>query len=211
MVDLEMVDLKPARLASALLPALALAAVGLVACDGKSASGISGFSGKTPTAAGASGVAHRPASSNPGAEMVSAVPAGKGSTSLNLKFDIKSRPSVGEPVDIDVDLTPSSEFDRLQVVFRANEGLEIRSGATSPPVDKPPIDTPLHFTLTVVPRSEGIFSISAVVLSDSPDGSISRTYAIPVIAGAGIAAPDAASDAAGVSGASGADAARPAS
>jgi hypothetical protein len=194
-----MLDLKVGLWVSVVLTAALLAA-----CGEHSAALGFGFAAKTP-AAGAPAMPSTTAKSATG--MVSAVAAGKGGAGLNLKFDLKSRPGVGEPADIDFDLTPSREFDRLQVVFRSNDGLEIRSGATSPPVEKPTLNAPLHFTVTVVPRAEGIYSVSAVVLADSTDGQMSRTYAIPVIVGAGIGAPaaDSPSESPGVQGAAAGD------
>jgi hypothetical protein len=126
---------------------------------------------------------------NPDAEMVNAVPAGKPAGGYNLKFSLKERPTAGQPLEIEIAVTPAAATERIQVVFRGNDGLELRSGGSMPPVEKPDSSVPLHHTLIVVPKSEGIFSVSAVVLSESADGSVSRAYSIPVIVGAGLAEP----------------------
>jgi hypothetical protein len=173
--------------AAGALLSLSLLTAGLLACGSHSSS--AGAARAAAKAGGASAAAtSRPGAADPSAadETVSAVAAGRSNNAFHLRFDVRSHPGAGEPVDIDVVLTPMSEFDRVQVMFRGNEGIEIRSGAQMPPVEKPEIDVPLHHTLTVVPKSEGIYSISAVVLSDSSEGSVSRAYAIPLIAGAGL-------------------------
>jgi len=172
------------RVAAALL-SLALMTTGLVACGSHTASaGAARAAAKAGT--GSTTLTGGSAASASEDEMVSAVPAGRSSSGFRFKFGVRSHPGVGEPVDIDILLTPTSVFDRVQVVFRANDGLEIRSGAQIAPIEKPEIDVPLQHTLTVVPKREGIFSVTAIVLSDSSDGAVSRAYAIPLIAGDGL-------------------------
>ncbi len=179
----------------AALLSLALLTTGLVACGSNTSSA---GAARAAAKVGAGSATTHAGSGSPAAaadEMVNAVPAGRSSSGFRFKFDVRSHPRVGEPADIDIALTPTSVFDRVQVVFHANDGLEIRSGAQIAPVDKPEIDVPLQHTLTVVPKREGIFSVTAIVLSDSSDGAVSRAYAIPLIAGAGL--PEQAADPAG--------------
>ncbi len=124
------------------------------------------------------------------ANMVSAVSSGKPTENLKLKFELRSRPIVAQPVDIDLALITGQDLDRIYATFQASDGLEITAGGKTDEVDRPPVGVPIRHTVTVVPRREGIFSVSAVVLSDSSNESVTRTFAIPVIAGSGVPAPD---------------------
>jgi hypothetical protein len=54
-------------------------------------------------------------------------------------------------------------------------------------LEHPAIGTPLPHVVTVIPRGDGIFYVTAVIVSDSPTESVSRNYAIPIIAGTGLA------------------------
>ncbi|MFO7277494.1 MAG: hypothetical protein DIU56_010700 [Pseudomonadota bacterium] len=120
------------------------------------------------------------------ADMVRAVGGGASSGPVELLFDLKSRPEVGEPVDIELALTPTTELTRVEATFRAGEGLELRSGAEMPVLERPEPGVPVSHVLTIVPRRDGIFSVMAIVHADSSDAARTVTFSIPIIAGAGI-------------------------
>ena len=123
------------------------------------------------------------------ANMVSAVSSGKSTDNLQLKFELHSRPAVGQPVEIDLALIPGQDLDRIYATFQGSDGLEVTAGGKTDEVNRPPVGVPITYTITVVPRREGVFSVSAVVLADSSSESVTRTFSIPVIAGAGGSAP----------------------
>lgn len=128
--------------------------------------------------------------SDRGADMVRAVSAGgTAGGPVDLLFELKARPEVGEPVDIELALTPTIDLQRVIASFRAGEGLELRAGAEMPVLEKPETGVPVSHVLTIVPRRDGIFSVTAVVQADSSESSRTLTYTIPIIAGAGIAEP----------------------
>jgi hypothetical protein len=119
--------------------------------------------------------------------MVSAVGAGKSSATIDLKFELLGRPVVGQPVDIDFALIPGHELDRVSAVFHAADGLELTQGEKTGAIDHPEVGVAVTHTVTIVPQRDGIFYLTAVVLADSPTDSLTRTFSIPVIAGAGLA------------------------
>jgi len=118
------------------------------------------------------------------ANMVSAVGAGKPYTDIELKFDLRSRPIVGEPVDIDLALIPTQDFDRVSATFQAVEGIELTKGGRAPEFAHPPAGVPLSHTLTVIPQRDGVFYVSVVVLADTGSNTVTRNFSIPIIAGA---------------------------
>jgi hypothetical protein len=144
-----------------------------------------GSSEPDPNAAAASGKAKgaRPAGR---ADMVAAVSASKTPGAVDVKFALSARPVVGQPVEIRLALTPVIELDRLYARFDASEGLDLVKGAETEHLDRPAVNTEVAHTVTVTPKSDGIFYVTAIVLSDSPTDSVSRVYSIPIIAGAGI-------------------------
>jgi hypothetical protein len=156
---------------------------------------VAAFSGCSSSEHAPAGAAHagRPAvnrasgTSGPAlANMVSAVSAGKSSATIDLKFELRGRPVVGQPVDIDFALTPGHELDRMSAVFHAADGLELTQGEKTGSIDHPEVGVPVSHTVTIVPQRDGIFYLTAVVLADSPTDSLTRTFSIPVIAGAGL-------------------------
>jgi hypothetical protein len=125
-------------------------------------------------------------------DMVAAVSSGKSHGPVDLKFALSERPRVGQPLDIQLAVIPSIELERLLARFQASEGLELVNGAEVGPLQRLAAGVALSHTITVVPKSDGIFYITATVLADSATDSVSRSFSIPLIAGSGLPAPDSA-------------------
>ena len=119
-------------------------------------------------------------------DMVAAPSPGKTAGAVALKFAVTKKPEVGTPVDIRLALIPTPGLERVVASFQASDGLELRSGAKTPTFEKPEAGTSIDHTLTVVPSSDGIFYVTAVVVSDSEQTSVARTFTIPLIAGEGL-------------------------
>jgi len=120
--------------------------------------------------------------------MVSAVRSGKSSGDIELKFDLRGRPVVGESVDIDLALIPGTELDRVYAIFQAGDGLQLTKGGKTAEIAHPPVEVPISHTLTIVPQRDGVFYVSAVVLADSPTESVTRSFSIPLVVGDGTSA-----------------------
>ena len=149
-------------------------------------------SGNGPGAGKAKNQSHRkaePAVNGLSSGMVAAVaPPGAGPSSLQVKFELQGRPDVAQPVDVDVVIVPVfGTVDRISGKFTAEDGLEIVSGQDLPVADRPVEGTPIHYSLKVLPKRDGIFTLTAVLTVDAAGQSTTQTFAIPVIAGAGLA------------------------
>jgi hypothetical protein len=131
-------------------------------------------------ALGAAGKAHKV-----DADMVAAVGNGRASVPVQVRFALRQRPEVGKPVELDVELTPSAPVDRIITSFHADDGLTLRDGAAAQQTDRPELGVPLSRALTIVARRDGIFYVDANVVADAGPDSSSRTFTIPIIAGAG--------------------------
>jgi hypothetical protein len=117
-------------------------------------------------------------------DLVSAVNINGTSSSLfTLKFKVETRPTVTTPLDIKILMIPApgADITHLQMLFQTSDGLQLQSGRT---VDLTDLSggAPVEREVTVVPQKTGVFSLSATVLVDTATESISRTYAIPLIA-----------------------------
>ena len=167
-----------ARLAAMAMVAMAAVVLGGCGSSG-SDSGTGGASASTKT--GTKG----PKATRP--DMVAAVSSSKSPGAVEVRFTIPERPIVGQPLDIQLSLTPSIELERLVAHFQVPEGLQLVSGAETAHYDRPALGTEISHTVTVVPKADGIYNITAVVLTDSDKESIARMFSIPLIAGAGLA------------------------
>lgn len=154
-------------------------------------------SGQDPGAqAAAANQAHKKATQaanglSPG--MVAAVtPPGAGPGAVQVKFELQGRPDVAQPVDVDVVILPVlGNVDRISGKFNADDGLDLVNGQDLPVADRPVEGTPIHHSVTVLPKREGIFTLTAVLTVEVAGRSTSETYSIPVIADAGLPGPPA--------------------
>lgn len=140
------------------------------------------------------------------AGMVSAVSSSKPTNDLQLKFELRNRPVVGQPVDVDLALIPGQDLERIYTTFQGSDGLDVTVGAKTDEIKRPPVGVPITYAITIVPQREGVFSVSAAVLADSSGSSVTRTFSVPVIAVSGMSpsamadAPSAGSGSGGVRG-----------
>lgn len=167
-------------LAAVLRMALGACALAVLAACGSS---------KTPespvTHQKAAQAAGRESGSASHADLVAAVSSGKEGVPVQVQFELRQRPEVGRPAELDVEITPTAPLGRLLTSFHAEDGLTIQDGGAAKESDRPEPGVPLSQTLTIVPQRDGIFYVSTTVLVDSGAESVARTFTIPVIAGAG--------------------------
>jgi hypothetical protein len=122
----------------------------------------------------------------PPSDMVAAVADTKGgSARVSVRFDLRHRPQVAQPLDLDLVILPSAGLDRVSGKVEAGDGLELVSGADIPPADRPAEDVPISHSIRVVPRREGVLTLSAIVSSESGGVPSSQTFSVPLIAIAG--------------------------
>ncbi len=115
--------------------------------------------------------------------MVSAVSGGKQGELLDLKFELKSRPQVGEPLTIDIALIPRVSSEQLSATFIANEGLTVRASETPADYRNVQRESMYRQELIVVPKENGVYFLNAVVMIRTEAGDLTRTFSIPVLVG----------------------------
>ena len=130
------------------------------------------------------------------ANMVAAVADPKGlALPVQVKFVLKERPNVGQPLDIEIGILPvSGSVDRLSATIEGDDGLDVLSGNQIAPIDRPPEGVLIHQTVKVMPKHDGIFTLSTRLTLDSAGQSLVQTYSLPVITDARASAPGATPD-----------------
>jgi hypothetical protein len=125
-------------------------------------------------------------------DMVGALGDGKpGAARVSVRFDLKARPQVAQPLDLNIVILPSAGLDRVYGKVEADDGLELVSGADIAPIERPAEDVPISHSIRLVPQREGLLTLRAVISADSGGQPASQTFSIPLIAGAGAAGPQA--------------------
>ena len=135
---------------------------------------------------------HKPVpTSKPGEEalsdMVAAVSSSKAGPPVELKFSLPTRPEVGQVMDVDVAIVPRAPVpDSVSVSFQVVDGIDIVEGAQLGSVGSLVDGTPVRHVVKILPKRDGIFALTAVVSFGASNQDTSRTFSIPVIAGAGL-------------------------
>jgi len=131
-------------------------------------------------------------------DMVAAVSAGKGGPPVALKFELRSSPQAGQPLDLDVAVLPDAQsIARINGSFRGSDGLDLVDGGELEAVDKPAPGAVIRHVVRVLPKQDGIYTVTAAVSVDLASDSITRTFTIPIIVGQGVPELTANSDVAG--------------
>ncbi len=107
----------------------------------------------------------------------------KPGAAVAMWFDIKDRPAAGSPLVIDLAFVPQAATEHLRATFIATDGLSVQPG--SAPLEYRNVEAGgvYRHTLTVVPREDGAYYVSAIVLMETPNGPEARTFSIPVMVG----------------------------
>jgi hypothetical protein len=149
-------------------------------------------SGNTPAAAGAAAppVVHKAARPADGRSrnMVNAVPETKeGPNPVQVKFQLRQRPDVSQPLDIDLVIVPvSGTVDRIAGKVEVEDGMELIDGGEIAAADRPVEGVDIPHAVKVLPKRDGIFTLTAVLSVDAAGQTIRQSFSIPVIAGAGM-------------------------
>jgi hypothetical protein len=116
--------------------------------------------------------------------MVSAVASNKPSAlPLQVKFELRDRPGIGQPVDVDLAIVPmSASVDRVSGKVEGEDGLDLIEGGEIAASDRPVEGVPIRHSIKVLPRREGIFTVRAVLTVDASGVSTTESYSLPVIA-----------------------------
>ncbi len=169
------------HLATSLVLLLALGAFG---CGSKEDAGAAA---KAAKAAPVKKVASPADSLSP--NLVGGVVTGKGGAGLlQVKFELAGRPVVGEPVDVDMVALPQADtIEQFSGTIQGDDGLDIVSGETIAPAEKPAYGVPVHHSFKLLAKREGIFTLSATMAIASGGQSLNPVYSFPIIAGNGLA------------------------
>jgi hypothetical protein len=140
-----------------------------------------------PGSEGASNPSANAADSGP-TDLVSAVSGGRDEGPESLKFQVARRPVAGQPVVITLRLTANQALDHLEARFRPDDGLQVTQGADFDPQGHLDAGATVDHDLSLIPDHDGIYTILATVTTGSADAAVSRSFVIPIVVGAAVAA-----------------------
>jgi len=117
------------------------------------------------------------------ADMVSAVSGVTTASPVGLKFKLREPPRVGLPLRLELALNQEAglDIDSITVTFQPSDGLVLQSDRIVQ-FRAPPPGATQRLVVTLRPLQEGLLNLGATVLVDAASSSMSRSYAIPLIA-----------------------------
>ena len=164
--------------------AVAVAGVllGLCACGSSSGNADAAHSKQTSISKRVTDPTNRPPE-----DMVAAVSVGKGGPPVGLKFELRSTPQAGQPVDLDLVVLPdAAAIDRIDGRFDGSENLALVEGGDLGAIEKPAQGSVIRHVVRLLPKQDGIFTVTAAVTVTLANDSITRTFTIPVVVGEGL-------------------------
>lgn len=119
---------------------------------------------------------------NNDADFVAAVATSKQALPFTVRFRLDSRPRVGQPVTVDVMVTPATQVQirSLKFRFEPGEGLQF-DGDPEFVVNGATPDISVHRELQVTPRTAGLLELQARAVVETSSEALSQVYAIPLI------------------------------
>jgi hypothetical protein len=115
------------------------------------------------------------------AGMVEAAAVGKSQLPVRLKFELKQRPVIGRPLDIDIAVMPQIDASAAAVQVTGGDGLSVAPGAKQ--VDLPAVEADQVYrqTVTVTATTDGVLLLGLTVSLKHDEMTDSRAFSIPLI------------------------------
>jgi hypothetical protein len=115
------------------------------------------------------------------AGMVEAASQGKSQLPVELKFDLKQRPTPGQALDIDIALIPQIDAGAAAIQVTGGDGLTVAPGANQ--IDLPAVEAGQVYrqSVKVTPTADGVLLLSLTVSLKHDEMTESRAFSIPLI------------------------------
>jgi hypothetical protein len=115
------------------------------------------------------------------AGMVEAAAQGKSQLPVQLKFDLKRRPMLGQALDIDIAVMPQIDASPVNIQVSGGDGLTVAPGAGQ--IDLPAIESGQVYrqSVKVTPTVDGLLLLSLIVSLKHDETTESRAFSIPLL------------------------------
>ena len=115
--------------------------------------------------------------------MVEAASQGKSQLPVKLKFDLQHRPTLGQPLDVNIAVLPQIDASLGGIQVAGGDGLTLVPGANQ--VDLPAIEAGQVYrqSIKLTPTADGVLLLSLTVSLKHDDVTESRAFSIPLIVG----------------------------
>jgi hypothetical protein len=114
------------------------------------------------------------------AGMVEAATQGKSQLPVLLKFELPQRPTVGQPMGIDIAVLPQIDAGGADIEIAGGDGLTVSAPT---PIDLHALEAGQVYrqTIQVTPTSEGVLLLGLTVSMKHDEMTESRVFSVPLI------------------------------
>jgi len=113
--------------------------------------------------------------------MVDAASVGKSELPVSLKFDLKQRPVLGQPLAIDIAVVPQIDANAANVEMTGIDGLTVLPGAKAFAAGPVEAGEVYRHSIEVTPAAEGLLLLGLTVSLKHDEMTDSRVFSIPLI------------------------------
>jgi hypothetical protein len=113
--------------------------------------------------------------------MVEAASQGKSQLPVQLKFDLKQRPTSGQALDIDIALVPQIDAGAADIQVTGGDGLTVAPGTNQ--IDLPAVEAGQVYrqNVKVTPTAYGVLLLGLTISLKHDEMTESRAFSIPLI------------------------------
>jgi hypothetical protein len=113
--------------------------------------------------------------------MVEAASQGKSQLPVQLKFDLKQRPTLGQALDIDIAVVPQIDANPAGIQVTGGDGLTLASGPDQIDLSAVEAGQVYRQNVKVTPTADGVLLLNLTVSLKHDEMTESRAFSIPLI------------------------------
>jgi hypothetical protein len=114
--------------------------------------------------------------------MARAVGSGKPGAAVEIRYEFRSKPSVGTPTVLEIAFIPSAGVDALNATIAGMDGITL-AGPLSASFANVEAGKAYTHTISVLPDRSGVYYVSVQANTQIGGQSLARTFSIPFVVG----------------------------
>ena len=119
---------------------------------------------------------------DPTAKMARAVGNGKPGAAVEIKYEIMTKPEVGQPTDVEIALIPGAGVETIDATISGMEGVTV-SGQLTANYSQVEAGRAYKHTFSLLPERNGVYYLTVAVSTKMGGASLGRTFSIPLAVG----------------------------
>ena len=119
---------------------------------------------------------------DPTAKMARAVGNGKPGAAVDIKYDFRSKPEVGKPVEVRIAFIPTAGVESLEAKITDMEGITV-AGGLNPQFNNVQAGQPYEHTFSLLAHKAGVYYVAVEVTTTIGGATTARTFSIPLAVG----------------------------